>query len=80
MTKETQELIEKNYPNYFTCDLIARNSDLGKLLDKDYEDGSEAEHLLHTEFNGILNNKNIELEYYKTLSEILEISLYNSNL
>jgi hypothetical protein len=77
MKNEPWDLVEKYYPNYYGCDLIARNSDLSKLMQKDYEVGSEAEYLLHTEFNGILNNQKIELEYYKTLSEIFEKTLSN---
>ncbi|MDA3780327.1 MAG: hypothetical protein PF487_08960 [Bacteroidales bacterium] len=77
MESKIWEIVEKYYPNYYSCNLIARNSDLGKLLEKDYEDGSEAEYLLHSEFNGILNNKNIELEYYKTSCEIYEKTIEN---
>ena len=69
--------VEKFYPNYYSCDLIARNSDLCKIMDRDYDQGSEAEHLLRSEFNGMLNNTNIELEYYKSLSEIYEKTINN---
>lgn len=40
------DFVEKYYPNYSTCDEIAYNDDLQKIVDEEYEEGSEAEGIL----------------------------------
>jgi hypothetical protein len=44
------DFIEKYYPNYSSCDYIARWNDIQKLIDEDYDYGDSAHKLMLKEF------------------------------
>lgn len=61
------DFIEKYYPNYDTCSDIQYNEDLYKLVNREYEIGSTAYYLLIHEYDGDINNP--EIENHKILSD-----------
>ncbi len=64
------EFVEKYYPNYSSCDDIARNEDLYRLIHKEQEEGDDADTLLQAEYNGDLNSGRIIIDYHNSLREI----------
>lgn len=46
------DFVEKYFPNYESSDLIAYSDDLQKIIDKEEEEGSDAERLLELSFDG----------------------------
>lgn len=56
--------LELYYPNYFSCDKVARLYDLYAILDNEVEEGSAAEHILNIEFEGKINDNRLRLLNY----------------
>lgn len=59
-----QTFLEINYPNYYSCNLIARLNDLYCIKDNEVKEGSAAEHILNNEFNGEINNNRMRINQY----------------
>jgi hypothetical protein len=62
----------EHYPNYHSSDAIARNDDLHKLCDGEYEDGDGAHHLLHEDYGGDINNPQIKRDFDGSLLAIYQ--------
>jgi hypothetical protein len=69
--------VELYFPKYSCSDLIARNNDLQKILDHDFELGDCAENLLNNEFKGNLTDPAIKTELYDTERTIYEMAIEN---
>ena len=54
--------VEAHFPNFSSSDEIARNGDLTKISDGEYDEGDAAHQLLISEYNGDLNNHRIEID------------------
>ncbi len=67
-----QDFIEKYYPNYDSCDTIAYESDLFKLMNDEYEDGSDAEQLLNECYEKDIHHIMIAHDWNKINRIILE--------
>lgn len=50
--KKIEDFIEENYPNFSSCEKIAKLDDLYKLVHDEYEEGDSAHELLVREFGG----------------------------
>lgn len=67
------EFVGLHYPGYYQSDDIAHNDDLCKLLEG--EVNGAAEELLHTEYDGDINNPRIQQDYNESQAYILEESI-----
>lgn len=75
------DVVEKYYPNYDRCDDIALSEDLQKLLNKEQTYGSYADVLLHSDYDGDVDNPQIKIDadnlnktiYEKTLTAFIEM-------
>lgn len=69
----TIDFLEKYYPKYDNCNLVARLNDLYCIIDNEVMEGSSAEEILNTEFNGSINDNRARIYQYIST---LEASLY----
>ncbi len=67
------DFVEKHFPDYSRSQLICDANDLQKLLDK--EVNGYAETLLEEDYNGDLNNPQIEADYNTLHEEIYRLSI-----
>ena len=71
----TIDFLEKYYPNYDNCNLIARLNDLYCIIDNEVMEGSNAEEMLNDEFNGSINDNRLRINQYIST---LEATLYKT--
>lgn len=71
-TPNIWDFVSTYYPNYYRSEEIARNSDLLKLVERDFEDGDSASKLLETYEWADLNNPHIEADYNESCKSIYE--------
>lgn len=69
------DFVEKHFPDYSRSQLICDANDLQKLLDK--EVNGYAETLLEEDYDGDLNNPQIETDYNTLHEEIYRLSIEN---
>jgi len=69
----TIDFLEKYYPNYDNCNLIARLNDLYCIIDNEVMEDSNAEEILNDEFNGSINDNRARINQYIST---LEAALY----
>jgi hypothetical protein len=75
--KTIWDFIVENYLDYHNSDTIAYSDDLHKLLNKEYEDGDDAQLLLVDVYNGDINNPQIKHDYNEVMVEIYEKAITN---
>ncbi len=77
-TKETRawDFVEKYYPNYTSSMLIAYSDDLQKIIDKEEDEGSDAEELLKIYFEG--DRERAVPEQNKIMKKIYEEAIEQS--
>lgn len=73
----TWDFITKYYPNYDHADEIAWNDDLRKLLDNEQEVGDCAYRTLMRDYNGDIENPQIEIDYNAQMVAIYEAAIEN---
>lgn len=66
------DFVEKYYPNYYTCDKIALNDDLAKLVEDSNEEGSDAHILLFEEYGNDIENPEILQDFKASCADIYE--------
>jgi hypothetical protein len=71
----TIDFLEKYYPNYYNCNLIARLNDLYCIIDNEVMEDSNAEEILNAEFNGSINDNRARINQYIST---LEAALYKT--
>lgn len=64
--------VQKYYPDYDHCEEITRESDLFKLIEKEYEEGDDAHTMLVEDYNGNINNPEIYKDWRGCLCQIYE--------
>jgi hypothetical protein len=64
--KTAWDFVEEHYPNYSSCDMIARLNDLDKLVDEEFEEGDSADQLLQRDYGGEIPNFEISIDQTKT--------------
>ncbi len=75
--KNAWDFVIEYYPNYSSSNEIAHSDDLEKLKHDDYEDGDDASKLLYREYNGDINNPQIETDLNELLVQIYEKAIEN---
>ena len=70
-----QDFIERYYPNYTSCDTIARLDDLHKIMNNEEQDGDCSYNLLQSEYAGERNNPMIGAEYNRLMQQVLTASI-----
>lgn len=73
--ENTWEFVEKYFPNYTGSSLIAREGDLSKLIEDDYEKGDTASKLLETDYRGDITNPHIEIDLNEARARIYQIAI-----
>lgn len=71
------DFVEKYYPNYHTCDLIALSDDLVKIIDEEFEVGDSSHKLLIEQYGGDKLSSEIFTDYYDTMMKIYEKAIEN---
>lgn len=69
------DFVEKYYPNYTSSMLIAYSDDLQKIIDKEEDEGSDAEELLKINFEG--DRERAVPEQNKIMKKIYEEAIEN---
>lgn len=64
--------VEDYYPNYHSCQWIAKEQDLYKLVTGEYEEGDSAHQLLQEDYKGNIENSEIEADWNRLQSMIYE--------
>jgi hypothetical protein len=81
--ESTWDFVEKYYPNYGTCDEIAYNDDLVKILEEEVEGYAETlnkeledsiQEMAKERFDFFLNEEDLRLEVIKEVTLLLEQS------
>lgn len=66
------DFVEKYYPDYTGCSIIAQESDLCKLLDEEQEEGDCATDVLNDIYGGDINNPQIQIDHDRITAVIFE--------
>lgn len=71
------DFVEKYYPNYHTCDLIALSDDLTKIIDEEFDAGDSAHKLLLEKYDGDRLSPEIFTDYHDVMMTIYEKAIEN---